>query len=533
MSIKIHQKLIKAQNLINQGDFTVAINLLNNILENSPLNIDCLMLKAEVLLRLELFADALHEYATIVQLAPKNITALNNFSLALIRNSKYSDALEIINYVLEIDPSNFAAHINSCSVYQALREYQQALNASLKAIGIDPNSAVAYLNLGTALAFQDREEDARQAYLLASTLDPKDILIKINLAQLEERGGDRKSAIKIYEEILNLSLTTTQTELIKFYLSFNYLYFGDLIKGWDYYDYGFSPILPSTSIRSIRKFHQPRWTGSVNTKQKILIWREQGLGDEILFATCLPDLYDLNLNVILECEPRLVNIYKRRFPKWEIRSEYVDNDGYPIVCDFDIHYPLGSLPRIFRRQLSDFTKQRETLFSPDTLLKDKYLKLLEPYKNKIKVGISWRGGFLNAIRNKNYTSLLDWEDILKNDNCIFVNLQYGECEQEICEVEDKFNIKIIRWDHLDLKNDIESLIALISNLDHVVTVGTAVSTISASAGVHTILLTVRNWLLLGSEIEFPWFRNLRPLIAETGEMVASKIVDVPLYLIKQ
>jgi hypothetical protein len=66
-----------------------------------------------------------------------------------------------------------------------------------------------------------------------------------------------------------------------------------------------------------------------------------------------------------------------------------------------------------------------------------------------------------------------------------------------------------------------------------VTVGSAVSTISASVGVHTILLTVRTWLLLGSEIEFPWFHNLRPLIAEKGEMVASKIVDVPFYLIKQ
>jgi len=530
MSIKLHHKLVKAQNRINEGQFSAAIESLDKILRDSPNNIDGLMLKAEALLRMELFNEALQEYAKIVQLAPKNITALNNFSLALIRNNKYNDALEIINYVLEIDPNNFAASINSCSVHQALREYEQALKASLKAISISPDSAVAYLNLGTALAFQDREEDARQAYLLASTLDPNDILIKINLAQLEEKSGDRKSAIKIYEEMLDSNLTAAQAELIKFYLSFSYLYFGELSKGWDYYDYGFTPILPSTSIRSLRKFHQPRWDGSFDTNQKILIWREQGLGDEILFATCLPDLYRLNLNIILECEVRLVNIYKRRFPNWAIRSESVDAEGFSAISDFDLHYPLGSLPRIFRNHKSDFTKHKDPLFFPNKLLKEKYSKLLEPYENKIKVGISWRGGFLNAIRNKNYTSLRDWGGILKNDEFVFVNLQYGECEQEICEVEDELKIKIIRWDHLDLKNDIESLLALISNLDHVVTVGTAVSTIAASVGAHTILLTARSWLLLGSENDFPWFPNIVPLIAEKGQMVASRIMNVPLYL---
>jgi len=90
-----------------------------------------------------------------------------------------------------------------------------------------------------------------------------------------------------------------------------------------------------------------------------------------------------------------------------------------------------------------------------------------------------------------------------------------------------FNIEIIRWNNLDLKNDLESVIALIGNLDYVVSVGTAVSTIAPAVGVPTILLTLRSWLMLGEENKFPWFKLITPLIANKSEIVSSKLELVP------
>jgi len=530
---KYHQKLIDAQKLINKGNYQVALDLLNQLLQSDPRNIDCLMLRAETHLRLELFNEALQEYASIVQIAPTNVTALNNFSLALIRNSKYAEAKDILNYLIEIDSSNFGAYINFCSVYQAVGDYENAINASLKAIEIDPKSALAFLNLGTSLASLERLEDANQAYMLATTLDPKNVLIKINLAQLAERLEDRKTAIKLYEEILQSNITDLQQQLIKFYLSFSYLYFGDLSRGWDYYEYGFGALLPYSSLRSTRKFHQPLWTGEIKTQKKILIWREQGLGDEVVFATCLPDLYKLNLNIVLECEARLLRAYERSFPKWEVRSESQNSEGYPLINDFDLHLPMGSLPKIFRGSIEKFFKDDAPLFKADNFLKGKYEKLLAAHNNKIKIGISWRGGLLNLTRNENYTGLKDWKSLLTNSDYTFVNLQYGECEDEITEVETELSIKIIRWADLDLKNDLESLLALCSNLDYVVSVGTAVSMLAPSVGVHTILLTKRSWLFLGSANKFPWFEKVTTLIAEKNEMVASKITDIPFLIGKK
>jgi len=65
---------------------------------------------------------------------------------------------------------------------------------------------------------------------------------------------------------------------------------------------------------------------------------------------------------------------------------------------------------------------------------------LEPFNEKILVGISWRGGKLSANRNLNYTGLVDWGDLLTDKKIQFVNLQYGECESELIEAENKFGI---------------------------------------------------------------------------------------------
>ncbi|NQW57333.1 MAG: hypothetical protein HQ456_01355, partial [Polynucleobacter sp.] len=327
------------------------------------------------------------------------------------------------------------------------------------------------------------------------------------------------------------NITTLESDLAKYYLSYSYLSIGQLEKGWELYDYGFSDFLPTGANRSPRKFNQPQWNGTSAETKTILIWSEQGLGDEIMFATCLFDVAAMDLDVILECEPRLVNAYKRTFPNWKVRSQFLINQSDSVYNDFDLHYPMGSLPKLFRKNIDQFNV-RNILFSPIPSIKKKYASLLKPFDHKILVGISWRGGLLSALRNTSYSSIRDWRVVLTLSNCQFVNLQYGECEEELLEAEDLFGIEILRWKDLDLKNDLESVMALVSNLDYVVSVETAICTIAPALGVNTILLAKRSWFFLGEENKFPWFKSVTPLIPDEGEMVASKLHLVPDLLLK-
>ena len=528
----INKKLLKAQQYLRTGYYLKAIEILDKHLKISTTDTSGLMLRGEVFLRNEQFELALIDYAKVIEIDPKNILALNNFSLALIRCNKPHEAKEIIEYIHELDPDNFGGFINLGKIHQILGEYQDAVNAAMRAVQIDPKSSLAYLNLGTAIGVLGHTESAKQAFLMSNFLDPTNVAAKINIAQIEDKLGNYSEAILMYENILTLkNISPLESDLVKYYLSYSYLFFGQLEKGWSLYDYGFSGLLPTGSIRSPRKFNQPKWNGNSAETKTILIWSEQGLGDEIMFATCLFDVAAMGLDVILECEPRLVDAYKRTFPSWKVRSPSLINQSDSLYNDFDLHYPMGSLPKLFRKNIDQFNVSN-ILFSPIPSIKEKYASILNPFKHKLLVGISWRGGLLSALRNTSYSSIRDWGEVLTLSNCQFVNLQYGECEEELLEAEDLFGIKILRWKDLDLKNDLESVMALVSNLDYVISVETAICTLSPALGISTILLANRSWFFLGEENKLPWFKSVTPLIADKGVIVASKLHLVPDLLLK-
>jgi hypothetical protein len=375
-------------------------------------------------------------------------------------------------------------------------------------------------------------KEAKEAYAIANQLDPAYIPTVINLAQVQIKLGNYKDGALLYENALCLKkITKSEKCLIKYYLGYAYLNTGNLEKGWDYYEFGYGYTLPVNAARSSRKFNQPRWNGEDLGDKRLLIWREQGLGDEIEFATCLHDVQNNFSNIILECEPRLLNIFKETFSKFEVRPESVGEDLYPLYEDFDVQCAIGSLPKIFRRSLESFNKYVPQLKVPQSSI-DTFKNRLDPYKNKKLIGICWRSGLISIQRNDNYTSLSDWGDLLINKQFQFVNLQYGDCEIEIEEIETSLGITVLRWKDLDLKNDLENVMGLISNLNAVVTVGTAVSSLAGSCGVTTYLLIKRSWVLLGETNKYPWYECVKPLVAEFGEHVASKIKLIPDLILK-
>jgi len=523
----------KAKNALASGRFEHAITTIDKLLSEDPNNIELMLLMGEVLMRSEKFGEALQYFAKVVEKDNKNIKALNNFGAALLRNKQLEDAKEILLYALDLSPNNIEIYTNLGSVYQSLLEPEKSLEMAFKVIEINPSWYMAYNNLGCALGDLLRLDDAKEAYKTAVTLNPKYLPATINLAQLEIKLGNHQKGVDLYEGALLLSnISNGEKELVKYYLSHSYLYFGNLSLGWKYYEYGFSEMLPTGAYRSLRKFKKPRWNGDLNSDKTILIWREQGLGDEILFSTCLVNMHISGLKIILECDPRLIEIFQRIYPRFKIRGESIDFQSQSIFNDFDEHVPIGSLPGYFRTHIHDFQIESPK-FLPLTHKIKEVRNRLSPYKNKILVGICWRSGSLSLERNLNYTSLRDWGELFNNPNYQFVNLFHGECENELTEAENIYGIKILRWHDFDLKNDLETVLALVAELDCVVSVATAVSVIAAAAGTTTLVLLQRSWVLLGENAKYPWFPSVRPFVVETNEHVALNINKLNSFISKK
>jgi tetratricopeptide (TPR) repeat protein len=469
--------------------------------------------------------QALPLMARVESICDKNTVVLNSVALAYIHMHQWEPATRVLLRAIKLEPSNIDSYLNLAAVYNNLAQHKKSLDVCLKAVALDISNVSAHLNMGSALLGLGFSNDAKVAFETCLTLAPDNLDATFNLAVLASRGSEPLESVKIYEKYIQLAYSASHAKLnlARYYLSYEYLRAGDLVRGWEMYEYGFDPLIPAYVARApARQFSAPRWSGNYIPGKRLLVWAEQGIGDEILFLSCMRNLFAYCENIILECEPRLVSVMARSFPTLTVRSSAYSkhNFNHSVFNDFDFQIPLGSLPMLFRKSLEDF-KHVMPYVVTNIDKRDVFNSRLSLFEGKLKVGICWRSGLLSAERNSGYSAIRDWGDLLKIQNCIFVNLQYGECESEIAEVEALFGITILRWDDLNLKKDIDDVYALLDCLDLVVTAATAVNPMAGSIGKATLLLQDSwAWTNIGTDY-YPWFPNTRCFVPESGSSPAE------------
>jgi len=472
-------------------------------------------------------------YSAWAQKDPKNADAWSNLGAALIRQRRVKEAREVLMYGAELDPNNANIFINLAGVLQELGEFQEALKVSLDAVRLDPRSALAFNNLSSSLADLGMVNEALHACETALMLEPDNEYARINRVKLKMRQGLGKFALKELENLLaeEVSRGGLHADLLRYHLSFEYLTRGRIEEGFEYYESGLSKRIPFGMARQpARQFAVPRWDGSpLTADQTLMVWREQGIGDEIMFGTCLHELEAMPCKVILETDPRFVDIYQRSFPKFLVRPQAFlpDHDFVPAFNDYDCHLPIGSLPYLYRKDLASFARGRRPYLVPDRELLLKFHERLAPYARQRLVGICWRSGKMNATRNAAYTHLSDWKDVLTLPGYQFVNLQYGECEEEVAEAERAFGVRILRWDDVNLKDDLDAVFALMSCLNIVVSAATAVFPMAAAVGTPALQLGSRQWANFSMPFMYPWFRHARITGWNRREHIANELKKVP------
>jgi tetratricopeptide (TPR) repeat protein len=528
----------KAANLAKKNKWSLASDIYDQLLTRNSDNVNILFQAALCNSQNGAYNKAYLLMEKAFNMNQNDPFLISNFAVICGRLSLLEKAEILLEKANLIEPNNVEFLTNLAVIYSQRDKLNLALEKTKLAITLDQLNAKLYSLLGSILVKLGLNEQAKSAYNFAIKIDPLFSEAKLNLATIESKEGNTEIAIKIYEElILNFtnSLNSLPIEVIKYSLSFEYLKIGILNKGWDYYESGFHPNIPTEYKRiPARSFRVPTWKGEqLAEKDTLLVWCEQGIGDELIFMSCLPDLESLLCNIIIECEPRLVPLIMRSFPKFLVRqSSYLTNYKFESLHqDYDFHIPVGSLMKFYRKTINDFNGKNKYIKINESKAKEFESRVSEKSTTSLRIGICWRSGKLNPERNIFYSALIDWGDIFSIKNLFFVNLQYGDCESELISAEASFNIEINRWDDLDLKNDFDSTMALISRLDLVISVGTAVAPMAASIGVPVILMTPRDWTNLGTD-HFPFFENITCLFPPQGESVSACIKDVSKILLQ-
>jgi len=522
--------LNKIQSLLERRDFDIAQDLAIENLKKYP---DIVGFKKALAFCLGATGDLYNSkemWLELINIDPYNEENLINLADIELKLGRIDSSLGLMKLSSEYHPTSIKSWLNMAGAYLLKGDFQNALNVSLQAVNIDPQNADGFQNLGSSLFNLGMFTEAKHAFETALLLNPNLQESKSSLSMVLAKQNDFNGSEKILNELIKYSKKTDRIpiEQLKWDAALIYLRLGNLEKGFEYYEYGMHPEVRGHLIRKPnRSFNVPRWTPNLSKEQPVLIWREQGIGDEVLFLTCLHDFIDSGFTPIIETDKRLIPIYERSFPNTTVREAKFRID-YPhdsYYDDFGSHLPMGSLMTFFRRDLSDFPNSSGYLL-PDNLLVSKWQDRINFRKNQQRkfIGISWKGGLSDPLRNSKYTKLIDWSNLLNNPNYEFVNLQYGDCSDELLEVETALGIKIHRWDDLDLKNDIDDIFGLLANLDGLVTVSTAIWMFAAAVGTPTTLLLQTNHWTMFDQDYTPFFPNVKCLVTDERNQVIPDLL---------
>jgi len=369
--------------------------------------------------------------------------------------SKFKDAQEVydmghfaaaITYAkeaLKADKKNWQILNFIGSAFANLGEYDECVKYCKRALKISPRNAHVLSN--TAVAYQEKgqHERAIQYFNQAVAIEPETPVFKHNLAHLNFLLGDFEEFVKNYpyRHFVDKSFVTTQEPLL-----------------------GFS--------------QEQRFEG-----KSILVYQEQGLGDEIFFIRLLPEFlrnHPSELSVI--CDPRLKKICSRSFDNIKFYSSVEDiHEDNEIECKI----PMGDLLLFSKHDNSRVTCPP---WQPDKAKFDAWKNRLSSLRKQYPaIGISWSGGRHLRSKKKRSISLPDLIMSLPT-NVHLVNVQYDYDPNEIRDAEIKCERKIWNWDFFDPKYDIENLAGLVANLDAVVSVDNTTVHLAGALGVSTIVL---------------------------------------------
>lgn len=460
---------------------------------------------------------ALLTYEMAHKLAPDDPELMLNLGLLAWKLKMHTQSAALFIKYMEMRPDCPLGPNNLGSVLYELGDGPAALETLRSAIYRMPQYPVLWNALATILAEMGRAEEGLVFYQEAISLDPAYPRSWHNLGYALMHLGRLDEALKAYDAALARADDPEEAREGRHSRSICLIGMGRLEEGFTAYE-----CRTEQEMRDYTHYmvQAPRWRGEPLKGKKLLLIAEQGLGDEIMFANTVPDFIRAvgpEGRVQVAVAGRLVTLFQRSFPAAEVGS-YDDriisgSDAglevrfVPFAMDSNApnyYVPMGSTLMHVRKRIEDFPRQ--PFLTPDPARVAHFRQLLGSFGEGPLVGICWRSMLPQVRRQKYFSALEMWGPILKTPGVTFVNLQYGDCAEELEAACAQHGVVVHCLPGLDLKRDLDGATALSSALDLVISAPTAAAALSAGAGVETWFLTAgRTWPQLGTDC-YPWYR---------------------------
>lgn len=437
--------------------------------------------------------DEAEEYwAIALRKFPDAASLFHNRGLFLQETRRPEESGLPLKKSLVLNPAYERAYNILGMYYSSIGDLDSAIKNCGRAIKNSPNKSSYWMNMGTFLRAKHEFAAATKAFETAMAYSP-------NYAEAH----------------FNTALTS--------------LMLGEISKGFHHYQQRWAiESFPSTR----RRFRHSIWEGPIkHPMSRVLVFMEQGLGDEVMFSWYLSFLQSDALQVIVDCDHRLIGIMKRTFPSFKVVPRPVDESIFKLdkqahLRDADYKIPIGHLPCHYVGELKQHISNNKHLYTqrgtkqPPRLVADPEKvefwrrAIKERFGDKKVIGISWRSSFSTAQRDAQYVSIPELSEALAADVGV-INLQYSyresECEQ-LEEMAEKFGFDFYTPPGIDLKDDLDDIFAILQCCDACVTPLISLAWMSGAVGTPTWVFRtaseLRTFHMIGTPF-VPWAPSIK------------------------
>tara|TARA_B110000977_G_scaffold100673_1_gene132115 strand:+ start:1 stop:1656 length:1656 start_codon:yes stop_codon:yes gene_type:complete len=444
--------------------------------------------------------EAIEAYNKALAIKSDYAEVYYNMGLALQEQGKLEEAIEAYNKAVAIKLDYAEAYNNMGNALTGQGHQEKAIEAYNKALAIKPDYAEAYNNMGNALTDQSKLEEAIHAYNKALAIKPDFVEAYSNTGIALKDQGKLDEAIEAYNNALAIEPEYAEAHNN---MSLSLLALKDFNRGFKQSEWRWRvKKLTNQYLKSAK----PVWNGEEN--QRVFVWAEQGIGDEVMFASIIPELHAVSLQVIVRCDERLIPLFQRSFPAGVI---YFSKAQEVPIDEYDFHIPLGSLPLTFRKSLDSFKNSASGFLKHDKEKTQRLRSGILGGLSKKVIGISWKTESTLRQSEKRNIKLSELIKVLCPEKNHIVSLQYGDVSDEIKVTESELGIRILQEESIDNQNDIDGLASLMAACNLVVTIDNFTTHLSGGLGLPTKLMlpyaSHSNWSL--TDDESYWYSNVQ------------------------
>ena len=476
--------------------------------------------------------DALLNLAKVVQYLPNRAEAYNDLAVAYGVLGDYVEALNSFEQSLRLKPDSFEVLINAGRAAEALWEHERAMAYFRRALSLKPDSGKtklllglsqlsgadsddlgnilqevavedtyeAQFNVGIARMALDRFEEGWSALERARDLAPDRYEPYCMLGFFAGLRGRVKEAEALYGRGIALNPHDPRAVMSHGVILMT---LGEFERGWDEFErrfqlYGYKDLMDRFPRDAL-------WDGSELAGKTLLVWAEQGLGDQIQFVRYIPLVAGGDAEVVVQCDRPLV----RLFEQVPGASRIVPNgERWP---PFDFHCPIVSLARVMGTRMTSIPAEVPYLRAEAELAAQWRDKL--SHLSGIRAGLVWAGSrlgnmpILESFDQRRSLALREFLPLWDVRNVTFISLQKGTAAQEV---------QVLTPDHpladfTDDLHDFADTAALVENLDLVISVDTSVAHLAGAMGkpVWILCRLGGDWRWLLDRTDSPWYPSAR------------------------